>query len=366
MRVNLIYESQGIDAEVDAIARKLFPGIYREFMMANGFEYEGQWYYSCMLSCPIPGSDKSVRYKSSIQLYSYNEAESEENEKTGNDYGYDGMRPKDITGSCGWNNVYNVQEIMKKLDPNNPYVYNDEDDYDVLFRIQICVHIRPWLDAKSSEFRSELFEVLSHELMHTKSSIREYVEAGYPMKRDGDFTVLKDTISQEIGFEPGVSGRLNLSKYMLDPNEMKSYVYSVYSYMKMLTTEGKIRGKDDLSKALASDSNWIRYKKIEDWLETVDPKDKDVESFILKMKSYKGEDRADELKHITGITTGADLIRVFKKRLKDIRQKLIKAAYKGYTDALKENGVKESMKEYYKIDARKLNEVAAEDYPEGY
>ena len=128
-------------------------------------------------------------------------------------------------------------------------------------------------------------------------------------------------------------------------DKMKSYVYSMYDYIKMLTIQGRIHGVGELGKAVASaNTSWVRYKHAEDWLNTVDPKSPEFDEFVRKMKTQKGKHGENELKHIEGISTGADLIRVMKKNMKTMKLKLAKAAYKGYCDAIARNKILKSNK----------------------
>jgi hypothetical protein len=56
-------------------------------------------------------------------------------------------------------------------------------------------------------------------------------------------------------------------------------------------------------------------------------------------KHYKGEFQKQdfmEFKKMTGISSVDDFIKYMKKTMKDLELKLLKAAYKGYTDAVAE------------------------------
>lgn len=346
MKTRMLYESQGIDNEIDEMAKKMYSVMYRD-LRKFGVKYEDQWDYTCMLSCELPRNAGTIRYKVKVKLYThdtkYDKEKYDENEQTDEDY-FDFESPC-VTGCCGWNHGYKASVIMAKLDPSNPYEYDPDDDDDALFSVQVCVNICPELDIYSAKFKAEFFETIAHELMHTKSTIRIYAEAGYPTEACDRYVATDSTMADEIWWRPAPSLKFNYTKYLLGPNEMKSYVYSMYDYIKMLTIQGRIHGVGELGKAVASaNTSWVRYKQAEDWLNTVDPKSPEFDEFVRKMKTQKGKHGENELKHIEGISTGADLIRVMKKNMKTMKLKLAKAAYKGYCDAIARNKILKSNK----------------------
>ena len=185
-----------------------------------------------------------------------------------------------------------------------------------------------------------LIALLSHEMLHIKSTLRENLEAAI-----GKTLPLRNAMNSTDNW-----GVFNYVKYMLSPNEMKSYVQQMYHEAK--SSNCSLDPQRWAKETLPTLQSWQNYKSALKGMKEIG--DDEVADFL---EMYAGP----SLKHMTGISTPADFRRYFNKAAKDFGLKLLKAAYKGYTDALKENGIKESAKEYYKIYADRLCESQGTD-----
>lgn len=177
-----------------------------------------------------------------------------------------------------------------------------------------------------------LEETVAHELMHTKTNMREGSlgnkartwsvtdilrshNPGQPIKKEDD----------KIDYNPFL-----FSKYFLSKNEMTSYVQEIYSFMRENTLR-TIYSRNSVNKEWFDDTfkKSFAYKHLCKTKQYIKEMDADqVEEFIR----ITGKDK---LKKLLGVSTPHDFERLFTKRLKDMSIKIIKAAYKGYCDAKK-------------------------------
>ena len=176
-----------------------------------------------------------------------------------------------------------------------------------------------------------LEETVAHELMHTKTNMRE----GSLGNKARTWSVTDILRSHDPGLPIKKEGKTEydpflFSKYFLSKNEMTSYVQEIYSFMRENTLLAIARhntvDKEWFENTLKMSFAYKHLCKTRQYVKEMDA-DK-VEEFI----NAAGKDR---LKKILGVSTPHDFERVFAKRIKDMGIKIIKAAYKGYCDAKK-------------------------------
>lgn len=196
--------------------------------------------------------------------------------------------------------------------------------------------------------RKEMPETLSHELMHTKSDIRE-------MRGKGD--ALHHALDTFVSADSGYS-EFNLMKYYFSPQEMRSNIQGVYSeaytaVTRYIKDNNKAPDIEDFKEILKGMGVWrhlnSRVYDTEDIKRDLDKaeeygrngygrgftklsllKDDEIQRFLDSL-----ENKA-EFRKMTGISTVADFRKYFVKKGKEFKLKLVKAAYKGYADAIKE------------------------------
>jgi hypothetical protein len=177
-----------------------------------------------------------------------------------------------------------------------------------------------------------LEETVAHELMHTKTDMREG-SLGNRARTWSVSDILRShnpgpPVKKEEGkneYDPFL-----FSKYFLSKNEMTSYVQEIYSFMRENTllaiAHNNTVDKEWFEKTLKTSFAYKHLCKTKQYVKEMDAGK--VEEFI----NAAGKDK---LKRILGVSTPRDFERVFAKRIKDMGIKIIKAAYKGYCDAKK-------------------------------
>ena len=160
-----------------------------------------------------------------------------------------------------------------------------------------------------------LTATLSHEMLHIKSTLRENLEAA----------ISKTLPMRNAMISTDTEGVFNFVKYMLSPNEMKSYVQQMYHEAR--SSDCNLDPQRWAKETLPTLQSWKNYKAVLKGMKEI--RDDEITDFL---EMYA----APSLKHMTGISTPADFKRYFDKAAKDFGLKLLKAAYKGYCDGIAE------------------------------
>ena len=298
MKVKPIYESQGVDEDIERIARELAPVIMKE----NDELRERH--------DPNDALDQVLMFRShelDMKLYDDN----------GNHIPY---KVKVSTGYFPeWGKNYGMAQRV--------YDENNKDKYEFEITINMTV-----IYDMLSKGRILLEEVLAHELMHTKTHIREDFTRHDPRKPRLTAAVKSYNPGEKEGdddYDPFL-----FNKYFLSGSEMASYVTGEYSYAKENTIRNIAAGnqvdKEWFTSLFKSSSAYKHICRVRKYIDTMVERDsQEIEDFI----AFVGK---DYLKKVLGVSTPADFERLFRKRLDDVTKKIVKAAYKGYVDGLKE------------------------------
>lgn len=185
------------------------------------------------------------------------------------------------------------------------------------------VYIRISLKGGRKASRAVIANSVSHELMHVITLVREFME-----NRQGK-TDLFDAHREHDA--------LGKVQYFLCDNEQSSYVQGMYSWCKEWTEKiarekGRKPTRKEFEKVVRSSREW-------DWLmyceEVIDNAEaEDIEERIWQQNGGKPD---GDLRKYTGIRSShASFRRYYYDRIEKSRIKLLKAAYKGYEDGLKE------------------------------
>lgn len=296
MKVMAIYESQGVDEDIERIARELAPVIMKENDELRE-RYNPDDAFDRVLMLRPYGLDMELRDDIGDRI------------------------PYRVTVSTGY-----FPEWGKNYGRTQRVYGEDKDKYE----FEITVNMTVIYDMLGKG-RSMLEEVLAHELLHTKTHIREdfarhgrdtqrltaAVKSFNPGEREGD------------DFDPFL-----FNKYFLSASEMASYVTGEYSFIRENTVRNIAAGNPvDREWFMSLFKNSSAYKhicRVRRYIDTMVERDsREIEDFI----AFVGK---DYLKKVLGVSTPADFERLFRKRLDDVTKKIVKAAYRGYIDGLKE------------------------------
>ena len=319
MKAKFIYESQGADMDVSDAAGRLYDEIERIW---DGHEVT----LECELRCKVPDWVTAEKKDGDEMVYSVSVM------FLSTPYRYESFTGGNNTGGCcGINNVPDLcndeefvyDELCTVYIPM--YDYTDEDD-------DIC-----------GDNEEKLKSALAHELLHTKTYIRELIQAkDNPRKMHGfgKYTTSSTAMNYNSGHYLPDSDMLNKAKYMLSSTEMKSYVQSAYDVIRgaieheMAFDDGDIDifDKEWLEKSIVNSSEWREIKEIEKYLNT-NKAVHDANASLHKLNTLKSN-RYKVLRHITGVSTGADFVKYMKKRVKEFKAKYVKASYAAYIDTL--------------------------------
>ena len=171
----------------------------------------------------------------------------------------------------------------------------------------------------NNERRVDLLEeILSHELMHTKTGMREAFNNGV------DVNALLGAYGKLVD-----DNQFKFARYFLSPSERHSYVQGTYQYMLENTRNEIKRGgradKEWFADAFKKSSGCRHMARVAGNIGNLDDDE---------IREYLESSNTRWLKKATGISTPDDFKRYFRKSLKDVGMKILKAAYKGYADAL--------------------------------
>lgn len=200
-------------------------------------------------------------------------------------------------------------------DTDAHYWYRN-NDYPVYIRINLT-------GGQKRVSPSMISSSVSHELMHVITLVREFME-----NRQGK-TALFD-VRQE-------HDALGDVQYFLCDNEQSSYVQGMYSWCKMRTEKiMKEKGRKPTRKEFEAvvkcsrEWKWLLYcERVIDNAEV-----EDIEDRIWRQNGWQ---RNGELHRYTGIgSSHASFRRYYYDRIEKSKTKMLKAAYKGYADAVAE------------------------------
>lgn len=234
-----------------------------------------------------------------------------------------------------------VWQVGRKL----PDISTDKDWMEQpLFSIYIDLHscVKNSENLEKEEIDIAKFkDTLSHELMHSKSLFRENAES----------IIQKSSIRKSQSFTSetdDLNSGLNFVKYYLSPNERKSYVIGLYSSVKQnvleyMQKEGEKPNTEILQEFIEDTYSWQHFDRVRKLLKKTDELPgamincrQKIGRFLAAYHTPDKEADFREFKRMTGISSIDDFIKYMKKTMKDLKLKLIKAAYKGYTDAIEE------------------------------
>lgn len=190
---------------------------------------------------------------------------------------------------------------------------------------------------------------LSHELMHTKTAVRGALRK-------------EDELGRVLRYDTGNDDRLltifGMLKYYLSPDEMKSYVHNTYTDAYNLTEKfirdnGRTPDAGEFKEMLKTES---MFETLRTWIREADNlkaelrarkeglcwyrplgcgiENDEIQDFLDKLEDKIG------FKKMTGVSTVDDFKRYFIKNADGFHLKLIKAAYKGYADAIEKHRTK--------------------------
>lgn len=261
------------------------------------------------------------------------------------------MRKEGVDGACK-HAPFQLSAYMEKCEKVSDSLYklgrdavDDDKEWMENPPFVVCVDLYSCVknpeDRDNAVFDAASFkDTLSHELMHSKSTFREFTEKTSKHGR----TYLSKT------FAPEESARgLDFVKYYLSPNERKSYIIGLYSSVKQKTKDYMDAGKgkpgaDEMKTFIRESLSWRHYEHVRNMLKKANENEESmaecrnaIKEFLEK--HYGGEFQKQdfmEFKKMTGISSVDDFIKYMKKTMKNLELKLLKTAYKGYTDAIAE------------------------------
>lgn len=296
MKAIPVYESQGVDEDIERIAHRLAPVIMKENdELRERYNPDDTFDQVFMLRS----------YELDMKLYD----------------GIGGRMPYKVTVSTGY-----FPEWGKNYGRTQRVYGEDKDKYEFDITVNMTV-----IYDMIGKGRNMLEEVLAHELLHTKTHIRE------DLARHGQDT--QRLTAAVRSFNPGerVDDDFDpflFNKYFLSASEMASYVTGEYSYAKENTVKNIAAGnrvdKEWFVSLFKESSAYKHICRVRRYIDTMVERDsQEIEDFIAFVgKNY--------LKKVLGVSTPADFERLFRKRLDDVTRKIVKAAYRGYIDGLKE------------------------------
>ena len=296
MKAIPVYESQGVDDDIERIARELAPVIMKE------------------------NDELRERYNADDVFDQVFMLRSHELGMELRDGAGDRI-PYKVTVSTGY-----FPEWGKNYGRTQRVYGENRDKYEFDITVNMTV-----IYDMIGKGRSMLEEVLAHELLHTKTHIRE------DFARQGQDT--QRLTAAVRSFNPGEKegddfDPFLFNKYFLSASEMASYVAGEYSYAKENTVRNVAAGnpvdKEWFVSLFKESSAYKHICRVRRYIGTMVERDsQEIEDFIAFVgKNY--------LKKVLGVSTPADFERLFRKRLDDVTKKIVKAAYKGYMDGLKE------------------------------
>jgi hypothetical protein len=134
---------------------------------------------------------------------------------------------------------------------------------------------------------------------------------------------------------------LGFLQYFLSENEMSSYVQGMY-FRCMYATERIMREKGrrptrrEFLDMIRKSVEWKYVQKCDHIID-----DAEAEDIEDRMRQQNNGELGYDLRRYTGIgSSHTDFRRYYYDRLESVKRKLLKAAYKGYTDALENGGNK--------------------------
>ena len=315
-----LVESQGVDDEIIRVTKEMSRAVVDELRKYSGvrgmfrsdprLDYRLYRKVTLNTDVNVKGRRATVRYAVMVTV-SFDST----------------MQNNDTSGSCSrFPGVVDdvLRDDMVERGPGRYEMPADIPIFDVRINLYSCV------SKPGSKFGMEvslptLEDTLSHELMHAKSCFRELMEGKAKGTEDMSSSMRAEDVENKFGF----------IKYFLSPNEMKSYITGLYSEIRKLTEQRRRTPEaNELKEMITGTQTWRQFRKVKGYLkEYSGPKrgewNAHAEEFL------RDADTA-QLKKMTGVSTPDDLMKYMLKASKDMELKMVKAAYKGYKDGLKE------------------------------
>lgn len=317
-----LVESQGVDDEIIRVTKEISKAVVDELRKYRGVRgmfhsdprLDYRLYRKVMLN-----TDVSVKGRRAVVRYAVMVTVSFDST----------MKSNDTSGSCArFPGVVDdvMRDDMVEKDPTHYEMPTDIPIFDVRINLYSCVS-KPGSKFGMEVSLPSLEDTLSHELMHAKSCFRELMEGKAKGTDDMSSSMRAEDVENKFGF----------IKYFLSPNEMKSYITGLYSEVRKLTEQRRRPPEaGELKDMITGTQTWRQFRKVRSYLEEyVGPKRREWNAHAEEFLKDADTDTA-QLKKMTGVSTPDDLIKYMLKASKDMELKMVKAAYKGYKDGLKE------------------------------
>ena len=181
-----------------------------------------------------------------------------------------------------------------------------------------------------------LVDILSHEMLHTKSTIREMAIRNRDHEdKDSALIAKSNFIYSDTSKLEGSVSYLNFIRYMFSPTEMKSYVQGGYSFAKgrterFMEKNRRAPNSDEIRRIIKSSTSWQYFADSREEVENLGYEE--LEEFMNNFSYWL----RSNFKQQYGINGVEDLRKYFVKASKDMERKLLKALYKGCMDAIDE------------------------------
>ncbi len=185
------------------------------------------------------------------------------------------------------------------------------------------VYIRISLKGGRQANRATISNSVSHELMHVITLVREFMEG-----RQGETELLVAHREHDA---------LGKVQYFLCDNEQSSYVQGMYTWCKACTEKivkekGRKPTKKEFEAVVKRSREWKWLLYCEQVIDNAEAED--IEERIWRQNG--GQPNGD-LRKYTGIgSSHASFRNYYYGRIEKSKMKMLKAAYKGYTDAVAE------------------------------
>lgn len=301
---NILLESQGVDDDIHMAAERLGRQIMEDSEDWEPGTFVGD--YVVDLSCPEPYSDEDYDYTVEVKVFPFEK-----------------MTPGGST-LCNveeWENAKLIgKDRFRRLMNMEPPEHQ--------FTIKVNSRRLPTYE--------HLVDILSHEMLHTKSAIRELAIRNRDHENKDSALVAKSNLiyPDPSKLDDSVS-YLNFIRYIFSPTEMKSYVQGGYSFTKgrterFIEKNRRAPNPDEIRRIMKSSTSWQYFVNSREEVENLGYEELDdfMNDFTYWLKI--------NFKQQYGINGVEDLRKYFVKASKDMEQKLLKSLYKGCMDAIEE------------------------------
>ncbi len=299
-----LVESQGVDDDIHMAAERLGRQIMEDSEDWEPGTFVGD--YVVDLSCPEPYSDESYDYTVEVKVFPFER-----------------MTPG---GSAQCH--LEAWEYAKLIGKDRFRTLMNMEPPEHQFTIKVNSRRLPTYE--------HLVDILSHEMLHTKSAIRELAIRNRDHENKDSALIAKSNLiyPDTSKLNDSVS-YLNFIRYMFSPTEMKSYVQGGYSFTKgrterFIEKNHRAPNPDEIRRIMKSSTSWQYFVNSREEVENLGYEELDdfMNDFTYWLKI--------NFKQQYGINGTEDLRKYFVKASKDMEQKLLKALYKGCMDAIEE------------------------------